>query len=345
MTKMTNQQMVRNLLFLIIAFFLTTYSFGEKLSDLPEANNPHFMKIAGTRLFVIDNAEKIHIYELQKNNVKHIKTFGKRGQGPGEFTGIHRLFIKDKHIEVPTMGKYIHFSLDGDYLDEDKLIFMVFKSNLYKIEKNYLTKWPRLDKKKLYVQIKLFGPKDQDNKEIENREIHTGFDNMNIATPYYSLGIYKNMFYTIYSDQETILKYYDEKGKFINEIKIALKPEPITAKLRQKVETNFRGDMKEARWKTFQEVLYCPKNTPGLNYFEIFDHMMVARTYRFKDDKAEFVFFDMKGKELKRMYLYYSGRTSSETPFCFHKDYFYYLKENTETETWELFSEIIFLPL
>jgi len=177
---------------------------------------------------------------------------------------------------------------------------------------------------------------------LENKTTNYGNKRLNLVSSHCSLVVSNERIFIVDSARETFIRSYNHRGNLLNEVKLDLNPEKITRALREKVAGEVKEDMNEERWKEFKKKLYFPDSAPGLNYFGIFDNMMVARTYRFKGDKAEFVFFDMTGKELKRVYLYDSGRTSNGIPFCFHNGYFYYIKENYDAETWELFSEKLF---
>ncbi|MEN8155266.1 MAG: hypothetical protein ABFR75_14725 [Acidobacteriota bacterium] len=326
-------------IFFILFFHL---SYGEKMAELPMVMKPFSMTIGQGRLYIIEEKSKIHIFKIGNNNARFIKTFGTYGEGPGEFRFIHRLAVRNNYLEIPTSGKYARFTLDGKLIDEKKLPFRVFKNGIYKTEKNYLIRDFITTNKSMDIKIKLYGSDLNLLKELGVKSEKFNPNRINVAGNYFSCFVDDNMIYIVESTKETTVKKYDQDGKFLSEIKLLLESIQMDAGLREKMTGELSEGMNKAIWKVVKKRFFLPDYVPGLNWFGIDNGRIIVRTYRFNDDKAEFVFFDHKGKELKRVFLYDTGRTSGGIRFCFNNGYYYYLKENVDDEIWELFVIKIF---
>ena len=67
-----------------------------------------------------------------------IKTFGREGQGPGEFGFMCRIRVLKDHLDISGHHKLARFSLDGEYIDEVKVPISMFKGGIYQVGENYL---------------------------------------------------------------------------------------------------------------------------------------------------------------------------------------------------------------
>ena len=73
--------------------------------------------------FIVIDEKEILVKVFDKTG-KHIRTFGKRGQGPGEFTGVARIVLKggkDIVLLDRANGRFSYYSKKGECLKEIKL--------------------------------------------------------------------------------------------------------------------------------------------------------------------------------------------------------------------------------
>src|SRR4030042_6934792 len=71
-----------------LAFFAGTAS-AELIAKLPQVMNPFFLTIADGRMYIVENSVSVHIYTLDPQGASFVRTFGREGQGPGEFGFIY----------------------------------------------------------------------------------------------------------------------------------------------------------------------------------------------------------------------------------------------------------------
>jgi hypothetical protein len=121
---------------------------------------------------------------------------------------------------------------------------------------------------------------------------------------------------------------------------LPLEPTKMTAALKEIIVKPIKEDReRRMAWSEYEKRLYFPDQTPGLDYFDVVDGKFIARTYQYRGDSVEFVIFDLKGRELQRTFLPFTGRLSNGIFFCFYQGRYFYLRENAEEEVWELHSE------
>lgn len=90
-------------------------------------------------LFVPESKEQTVFIISPKG--KLIRKFGRTGQGPGEFTSVGHMFLVNKSLIFPEMGKIHFFSLKGDLIKDVKLKGMCIPEIF--IDENRLIKFSR----------------------------------------------------------------------------------------------------------------------------------------------------------------------------------------------------------
>jgi hypothetical protein len=314
---------------------------ADLIAKLPEVMNPFFVTIADGRMYVVENEVSVHIYTLDAKGVSFLKTFGREGQGPGEFDFIYGVRPFRDHLEIPGSYKLARFSLDGGYQSELAITFGVFKGAVYRLGDGYVARDLDIGEKGTAMTVRLYDKDLRLVKEIGRRTEPTTVMKINVAAGYYGARVSGDRLYVIDAAHETVVTAFDRNGVRMKEIKLPLEPLKITAALKAAIlkplKEGWAGS--PTPWAEFEKRLYFPDETPGLDYFDVLDGGFVARTYRYRGDKVEFVRFDAEGRELRRLDLPFTGRLSNGILFCFYQGRYYYLRENPEEEVWELHAE------
>jgi hypothetical protein len=313
---------------------------AELVAKLPQVMNPFFLTIADGRMYIVENNVAAHIYTLDTQGVAFVKTFGREGQGPGEFDFIYTIRAFKDHLDIPGSHKLARFSLDGDYVSEVTVTVGVFKGAVYRLGEGYVVRDLNFDDKGVTQTIRLY---DEGFKLIKEIGAHTTPENVmkiNLVSDYYAPRVAGDRLYVIDAAEDSVVAIYDRNGIRQNEIRLPLVPLKMTAALREAVikplKDNWTGP---TRWEDYEKRLFFPDHTPGLDYFEVCDGRFVTRTYRYRQDLVEFAVFDLQGRELKRMDLPFTGRLSNGILFGFYQGRYYYLRENPDEEVWELHVE------
>lgn len=313
---------------------------AELVAKLTQVMNPFFLTIADGRMYIVENSVAAHIYTLGPQGVAFVKTFVREGQGPGEFDFIYMIRPFKDHLDIPGSHKLARFTLDGDYLSEITVTVGVFKGAVYSFGDGYVVRDIHFDEKGSTTTIRLY---DRDFKlvqEIGARTAPEGLAKINVVADYFAPRVVGDQLYVIDAGRESVVGVYDRNGARQKEVRLPLKPLKMTAWLKEAIikplKETWTGPM---RWEDFEERLFFPDQTPGLDYFEVSDDKFVTRTYKYRQDLVEFAIFDLEGRELKRLDLPFTGRLSNGILFCFYQGRYYYLRESPDEEVFELHVE------
>jgi hypothetical protein len=340
---MNTRQPFFRLFWLLIVFgvaFAAKPSPGELVAKLPQVQNPFFITIADGRLYIVENSASAHIYTMGAKGVTFVKSFGREGQGPGEFDFMYLIRVFKDHLDIPGSNKLARFSRDGEYITEVKLPIQAFKGGIYRLGENYLAKDFQFDSVGTTATIRLYDKDFKLIREIGARKEPGGIEKINLVGDYYSPRVAGDQIFVIASGKESIVTIYDRNGIRQKDVRLPLEPVKMTAALKEAIIKPVKeGWGSRPGWDAFEKRIYLPDHTPGLDYFDIVDGKFVARTYKYRQNSVEFVIVDQQGRELRRMFLPHTGRLSNGVLFCFYQDRYFYLRENIEDEVWELHSE------
>jgi hypothetical protein len=340
---MTNVR--KRLLFLRLAVatslgLSTLTASAELAAKLPQVMNPFFLTIAEGRMYIVENSVAVHIFTVGPKGVSFVKTFGREGQGPGEFNFIYAVRPFKDHLDIPGSQKLARFSLDGDYVSEVKVTVGVFKGAVYRLGDGYVVRQLNFDEKGSTTTIRLYDKDFKLVREIGARTSPEGITKINPVADYFAPRVAGDRLYVIDSGKDSIVTTYDQNGVRQKEIRLPLEPVKMTAALKEAVIKPMKeGWTGPTRWEDFEKRLFFPDQAPGLDYFEVLEGKFVTRTWKYRQDKVEFVLFDGRGRELRRLDLPFTGRLSNGILFCFYQGRYYYLRENSEDAAWELHAE------
>jgi len=311
---------------------------AELVAKLPQVMNPFFVTIAEGRLFVVENSCVAHIYKLADRDVSLVRTIGREGQGPGEFDFMYTIRVREGRLDAIASHKYVRYSLDGEYIDELKFLVPVFKGGIDRVGPNFLVGDYAFDPPSSAKTIRLYDGKFKLLREIGIWKDTQVFGKLNPAPNYQTFRVSGDRMYIVETSRETKVTVRDADGNVLEEIRLPLEPAKMTAALKSSIikalKDSYGPDL--SRWDRVEKMLVFSDYAPGLDWFDVADGMFIARTYRYRGDEVEFAFFDMAGKEIKRMFLPFTGRNSNGIPFCVHEGLFYYLKMNEADDTYEL---------
>ena len=310
---------------------------AEKLAVLPQVMRPNYLAFTDQRIYVVEESAKIHIFAKSPKGIVFEKTFGQEGKGPGEFDWIHRIRPLKDHLEIPTEGKFARFTLDGHFINEIKLPVSVFKNRIYRVGENYLVRDMQIDNEGFTITIRLYDEKFKLIRELGRRRQAASLFHINPVANYYSACVNGEKVFVADSGKETTVGIYSQNGVQSGKVRLPLLPLKITAAMKDVILKPFKGS--PSRWSEIEKRILLPDQTPGLDFLDVMDGKYIARTYRYQEDSVEFVIFDGQGRELKRLFLPYTGRLNNGRTFCFFQGRYYYLRENIDEETWELHAE------
>ncbi len=330
--------------FFQIFILLVGTLLAETVLPLPQLNKPNFITAGEGWLCIAEGSSPVHLFRIEGDSVKLTASFGREGQGPGEFNWIHRLRILEDGLEIPTNNRYYQFDFNGKLTEERKVLIPVLKNQIYKNGQLYIAKVYDWDQKHMVNTISIFDSEIKPLKEIGKLEVKNWMSHFNPVSDLLSLTVDGNLVYVCSSTAlESTVETFDVHGNSLRKIFLPLKACPVTESLKEAMIKPLHDKIEsEEEWTEFSQRISFPDMTPGVKEIFIQDGQIICQSYQRRNELAEYVFFDLSGKELKRTYLKYFDRDPNGCKHCFHQGKLYYLVDNADQEVWELHIEDVY---
>jgi hypothetical protein len=339
--------MGKNKLFILLLIICIQLTAAEVIG-IPGLGKPDSLSLFNDRLYITDQ-DHIAIFSLK--DCKLIKTFGRQGEGPGEFKispidkiGL-RITVRAENILINCWGKISLFTLDGNFIEEKKIIVnsatQLFKpfgpkyiGFLREIRDNtdyYLVNFydpMTLQKEKEICCMKAF----LTNNSIDVMRLALVLKNDNRRGPIYQVCDDK----LFIEGEDCQIFVYDQQGKKINSLRLhdyekleipgTFKNEIMTY-LEKRLPTTFVNVKQNGKFP-----LYFP-----LQSFQTSDGKLYVQTFKQNKDESEFYIFYPDGKLLgKTMVPFHESELLRAYPFTIANGKLYQLIENEKTGEWEL---------
>jgi hypothetical protein len=319
---------------ILFVSFLFFNGYAKKIGVLPEIMEPVMIAMNNNRLF-ISQQYSVFVYSLP--NCKLVKRFGSKGEGPGQF--MTRLFVHSSadKIFVCDPFKIISYSYNGNLIEERKFYNQFLRS--IPLGENLVVLTMELHEKKLRNNVLML---DKNLKTINN--LHYGKPytlipdkKICLIEPMTSFWCNRENVILLDGNKGFHIEIFDQTGKKIRTIKRKLKKQPIT-ELHKQRHLELRMAISLAfikNWKRNRNRFYFPQFLPEVQDVFPTDKYIYVKTYLLKGKKEEYLILDMKGNPKGTIYL----PNARKGLYSFTGDGFYYIKENHESEEWELFME------
>jgi hypothetical protein len=265
-----------------------------------------------TRSVQVDEEENIYVLDTKEacvkvfdKNGKHLRTFGERGQGPGELQYPFRMnLVAGKEILIFDSGnrRLSFYSLQGKCLREISTGKYFFQRTVPDSKGNIITELP-IPGDKPITEIKKFDPNLNPLVTIEAREMERTPRVMTLIYPVWNVRVMKND--NIVWGHPSNFKYeifvVSPEGKTIRKIVKEYDPVKITKKDKEEVIKLRFGDREvPAGWK-----LEFPKNYYPYYIFMCGDEGRIyVRTYeQDKEGNYRYDVFDPDGRYIAKYTL------------------------------------------
>ncbi|NIM10773.1 MAG: hypothetical protein GTO45_02195 [Candidatus Aminicenantes bacterium] len=344
---------MKKILLIVLAAITVYHLSGEQIGTLTEVLNPEQLVVAGDRCYIMEGPT-IFIYLLK--DFRLIKKFGKKGEGPGEIAQIpfitNGLTAFDNKILVDGTNKIIIFTRDGTMEKEIRKKGRL--SNVLPVGDGFVaTTLKAGEDKKAYVTITLIDAQMNASKELYKQLLPQQGRNIRMLPDTVNVAVYENKIYVEESAKGFIIEVFDSKGNALYKIQKKGIPLKVTEKDKEVLLQEFKNDklvqfqMKQAGgWDEYKRLLdfHYPDNFPPIRDILVIDGKIYVRTYITQKGKEKYHILDLKGKDLKTVFLpkpilaSLITRILSRTVRFFHiaNEKYYYLVENEEEEEWEL---------
>lgn len=328
---------------------------GQQVVQLPGLAAPDSITVdSGSGNIYITEFPVISIYSMK--DFKLNKKFGRKGEGPGEFLRYTKLHVLPDKLAISDRNKVTYFSKEGVFINEIKAKSLAnwgvrplgnkfagkSKTKIGKTEFDTAVLYsPDLRKEKEICRYRFFYTEWKGGKKCDAVEV-SGLRFQSYGDKLFVKG--KELFE---------IDVFDENGNKLYTIQRDFEKVKITEADKQRYRDYFKTAMP---WKRLYEErlkkeIFFRDHFPAIQRFLVADEKIYVMTYRRKENKPEFLVLDLKGKLLKQTFLpmdagddwfqyslYKSVRRGNNTPtFTIHNGKLYQLRENPDTEEWELY--------
>jgi hypothetical protein len=322
------------LMLLLSSLFLT----AEKILTFSELVNPHKIIVEGDEI-IIEEFPKIYIYSVKDFKLKH--SFGKEGEGPGEFlkrSGYVRLNItvtKD-FIFVESNSRLTFFSRKGEYIRQlnsaaSGYLFKPLPNGKLVAHKNVVAANTH------HKTLNLFN--------AENLKLEKQFYQMKHGTqPGKAIILFDkalrsyvdDKYIYVVDDFDFIIDVFDLEGNPV--FKIHKKDyEPLKISEEDKKETHAYFKIALPSYPRIKDRFKFPENFLAIRDIVFDDNLLYVTTYHQNDDGLECFVFNQKGKFLKKFFLpLVKENIFREYPYDICKGKIFQLVENDSEEGWDL---------
>jgi len=341
--------MKRLLLYILLLFIFVGMLMPEMVKQLDEVMKPELIEIVGDRLLVVQGAE-VFVYDLKNFNL--IRKFGRKGEGPGELKvtpsmANYIIPVKDSFLMIG-IDKAILFNTEGNIEKEFKI--PMFTGYLYPVKDHYIgLRFRPGDKGDAWFELALLDKDIKDIKVFHKQKMSGGQNRVDLTFDGMGITVSGEKVYVENSPAGFNILVYDMNGNKLSEIKKDFKVVKFTEKMKKQAieQLKLHPSVRQIGWDNFKKIVKIEhgENLPLIQDMVIDEGRIYVRTNTRKSDKVEFIVMDMKGKILKQLFLPESndidfGNKIFGRPARFYKIYkgkYYYLKENIDEETWELY--------
>jgi len=331
--------------------------FAEKIAEMPELMQPAMMAADGEHLFVLDGIT-VHVYAMK--DWHHARSFGKKGDGPGEFTTsfVNRLtMILDRgDLFLANINKMARFTTEGKLKMEKAFSFVVMQ--VVPLGDNYvITRFMPGEGGINSQSVRIY---DADLKEKANLYSRPDISmrrsrKLDCPNEQIFVRVHDDRIYVQDQRPGTTVQVFDRTGGKLTDMPLPVQRIPMPQRYKEEVIEWSRtavtqmADFQNRAGLTLEQLqamIDFHEILPGARNFLVRDNGdMLIETYEKKSGKARFITFGADGKIRSESFL-----TDPEPgqvkmiPYAGYTVYgnrYYYLKDNPDKETWELHAEVL----
>jgi hypothetical protein len=349
--------------FFLSFVLLGSLLFSLKVGMLPELTNPDNITLYDDELYVVEGPT-IYVYALK--DLRFIRKFGKRGQGPGELLAIpgtpNKINVQEDFILAETYVKLIWFTKEGKLIKEKKkpIFGLIGFIPIGKKGEKFVARWLKLDEDKvMYDTICLFNEDIKPIKKLYKQKwIQQGAQPPNIqldmVPDFISFKVYEDKIFIDESSNGFVIEIFDINGnplrrieKKYDKIKVTEEDkERLINRLKEEKYSKVQSQM-VGGWENLKKILNMKfANTyPPIQDIDVSANKIFVQTHKRVEEKGqvkeEYVVMDFKGNILRKVMIpeiitSVQAREWGAEMNSMYKGKLYYLLENIDEETWEL---------
>jgi hypothetical protein len=340
------------LLFCLLQFFTVQLNSEVVLTELDETFKRPLILMDGEYICICDSVlNKFCIYS--KKDFSKTTEFGRKGEGPGESIHIDSVTLNGDAIVVSNFPKLSIFSKKGKLKKE--LRSPPDTGSFIPLERNFVgTKYPtnaNPTAENGKIAFVLFNSKLEKHKVIfTSKLIKIGKPGKTKWIAYWVRDclkpvVYGERLYIGKTDEGFCFIVFDSEGNKLYELNRKYKKRRITDEYKKWRIDLYKKYGGESRWKEYKARtdIAFPEYFPAYINFFIDDAKIYTLKYPCpKKKEQEILILDLKGNLLDRRNIpLREGSIGEHRTSFLYKGKLYYLRENEETEKWEICFENI----
>ena len=305
-------------------------AFPKVLASLPDLGKPTWLRVDSGYVFVSDHYS-VFVYELK--TLKLVTVLGKKGEGPKEFKMDPRIAVSDREIFLYSNDKVIRYSKDFTYREEVRANFSI--DRLETLEKGFVITTSQVNAPKRYLDFRRYDTKLE--KRLDLVKIQEDLTDYNFMVFSYPVcRTWKDKIFIAQRDKGFRIEVFDKNGKKLYQIEKKvekIKAEEKHRQLDMDFILYFLGKSRFERAKrrgVFDKPMH--EFMPDINSFWVKDDKIYVKTYDITDKTERFIVLDLKGNQLKTVFLPITYRET----LAFDNNVFYYLEDSEEADAWVL---------
>ena len=297
--------MKRIMVFTMLIFIISISVFS-KVIPFEELTKPTSMTVTNGYIYVVEGMT-VNVYN--KKDFKFIKKFGRKGEGPGEFSNFVIIDEMRDKIAVNTMKKISYYSKEGKLLLE-KPITKNVGFVMRPLGKNYLGLAIETENGKMYRSATVFDSNFKKIKTIDRMENFLTKSGKIQLLKEQLIYVTKNNRGYVSTGRSFYVKIIDENGKLIKMIERDYKKVKFTEIDKQKLLDEFKKNPQTAPYFEMikQRALY-PNYYPDIANLIVDNNYLYIMTFKRVKDSYEFFIYDLKGKFVKKTMVKFKYQT------------------------------------
>lgn len=329
--------------FILIILFATLPS-PSGIHPLSEVMNPDSMLVSADRIYITEGAT---IYIYNKETMKYIGKFGKKGEGPGEISTSRRggvsftLFPVNSRLFIHNRSKVMFFEKDGKFISEKKLE-SGFIRDLTPVGDHYVARSFKMGENRSRTEsLTLYGADFNKIRELPGKKdvefSRGGFFKIYSDTAIFTLRTRSDTIF-IHNSKDFLIERYRGDGTPLSPIRMDYPSRKVSSEKKSEIRNYFKNSPRfRDFWERIKDMFDIADEYPAIRNFIVSGKKIYIQTYQRTGKGDEFYILDIQGKLLNKTYLPVSPMNIMEDhPYAIEGEKFYTLMENEDEEEWEI---------
>lgn len=344
----TMKKFVIILFFLFLFFLLLNANEPVRVAFFPELNRPFSIDIYSNALFITDGPV-VYIHDL--THFKLLSSFGRKGEGPGEFKinpninqGSVKLAFKDYKILVTSLGRVSYFTMDGKFIEQKSIEALFGFGFIYPFQDRFVGLGVAGEAMKQYFTLNFYTPEFRKGQGLIRIIAFEQGKNINPVNVGILPAFSASQDHLFFLDYEGLIHQFDKHGNELMAMNISKLDNgysrlAVSQKRRDRYVRYFLSDPRyKAQFERDENIVKFPPFFPLLKDFRVDQGRIYAISFREKGQLKEmFILDSTTGQVLKKIMVSLGDINPRELiPFTVKDGVLYQLRENPDTEEWEL---------